>query len=78
MFLSDGVGMGRGERGKTHIVVKVHEVRHDPDIGVVDPSLADDFLQNVTQPSREDEDRHIVLMQTVEEMLIAFPDRQQT
>lgn len=71
--------MSRGaEACRTHIVVEVHEVGDDLDVGVVDSGLADDFLQDVTKASGEDEDRHIVLMQPVEELLIAFPDTKQT
>lgn len=71
--------MSRGaEACRTHIVVEVHEVGDDLDVGVVDSGLADDFLQDVTKASGEDEDRHVVLMQPVEELLIAFPDTKQT
>lgn len=71
--------MSRGaEACRTHIVVEVHEVGDDLDVGVVDSGLADDFLQDVTKAGGEDEDRHIVLMQPVEELLIAFPDTKQT
>lgn len=63
---------------RTHVVVEVHEVGDDLDVGVVDSGLADDFLQDVAQAGGEDEDRHIVLLQAVEELLKAFPDTQQT
>lgn len=59
---------------RTYVVIKVHEVGDDLDVRVVDASLADDFLQHVAQPSREDEDRHAVLLQAVEELLVAVPE----
>lgn len=58
----------------THVLVKVHEVGDDFDVGVVDSGLADDFLQDVAQASGEDEDRHVVLMQAVEELLETIPE----
>lgn len=62
------------DRGvRTHIVIKVHEVGDHLDVGVVDASLVDDLLQHITQPSREDEDGHVVLLQAVEELLVAVP-----
>lgn len=45
---------------------------------MVDSGLTDDFLQDVAQASGEDEDRHIVLLEAVEELLIAFPESEQT
>lgn len=42
---------------------------------MVDSGLADDFLQDVAEAGGEDEDRHIVLLQAVEELLKAFPDK---
>lgn len=58
---------------KTHIVIKVHEVGDHLDVGVVHSSLADDFLQDVAQTGGEDEDRDVVLLQAVKELLEAFP-----
>lgn len=60
-------------RSRTYVVVKVHEVGDHLDVGVVDPGLADDLLQHVSQPRREDEDGHAVLLQAVEELLVAVP-----
>lgn len=40
---------------------------------MVDPSLVDDLLQHVSQPGRENEDGHAVLLQAVEELLVAVP-----
>lgn len=68
----------REEACRTHIVVEVHEVGDDFDVGVVDAGLVDDFLQDITQACREDEDRHFVLMQAVKELLIAVPEREDT
>lgn len=62
----------------THILVKVHEVGDDFDVGVVDSGLVDDFLQDVAKASGEDEDRHIVLMQAVKELLEAIPEAKNT
>lgn len=62
---------------KTHVVVEVHEVGDDLDVGVVDSGLADDFLQDVAQTGREDEDGNVVLLQAVKELLKAFPESQQ-
>lgn len=62
---------------KTHVVVEVHEVGDDLDVGVVDSGLADDFLQDVAQTGREDEDGDVVLLQAVKELLKAFPESQQ-
>lgn len=56
----------------TYFVIKVHEVRDDLDIRVVNASLADDFLQHIPQTRRENEDRHVVLVQAIKELLISF------
>lgn len=45
---------------------------------MVDASLVDDLLQHVTQPSREDEDGHVVLLQAVEKLLVAVPVKHNT
>lgn len=58
----------------THVVVKVHEVGNHLYVGVVDPSLPDDLFQDVAQAGRKDEDGHVVLVESVEELLVAFPD----
>lgn len=58
---------------RTHIFIKVHEVGDDLDVGVVDSGLMENFLQDVSQAGREDEDRYVVLVQPVEELLKAFP-----
>lgn len=63
---------------RTHVFVEVHEVGHDLDVGVVDVGLADDFLQDVTQASREDEDGDVVLLQVFKELQIAIPENKQT
>lgn len=62
---------------RTHIIIKVHEVGDDLDVGVVDSSLADDFFEDVAQASREDEDRHVMLLQAIKELLKAFPETKQ-
>lgn len=58
----------------THVVVKVHEVGDHFDVGVVNPGLSDDLLQDVAQAGREDEDGYVVLVEAVKELLVAFPD----
>lgn len=57
----------------THIVVKVHEVGHNFDIGVVDTSLSDDFLQDISQTRWEDKHWNAVLLKPVKELLKPFP-----
>ena len=64
--------MAVGSQG-THIVVKVHEVGDHLDVGEVNPSLSDDLLQHVPQTRREDEHGHTVLLEPVEEVLVALP-----
>lgn len=76
--LSDCHRSRGAEANRTHIIIEIHEVGDDLDVGVVDSGLADDFLQHVTQASRKDEDRNIVLMQAVKELLVAFPDTKKT
>lgn len=45
---------------------------------MVDPGLVDDLLQDVAQAGGEDEDGDVVLLQAVEELLVAFPETQHT
>ena len=56
-----------------HRLVKVHVVRDDLDVGVEDTCLADHLFQHVPQPRREDEQGDSVLVEAVEELLVAFP-----
>lgn len=58
---------------KTYIVIKVHKVGHHFDIGVVDTSLSDNFLQHISQTCWKDKHWNAVLLQSVEELLIPFP-----
>lgn len=57
---------------KTYIVIEVHEVGNDLDVGVINGRLAHDFLKDISKTGREDEDRHVVLMQAIEELLITL------
>lgn len=59
--------------GETHRFIEVHVVGEDVDVGVEDPGLANHLFQNVPDPSREDEQGHIVLVQMVEEELESVP-----
>lgn len=56
----------------THRLVKVHVVGEDFDVGVEDLGLADHLLQHVSDAGGEDEQRDAVLVQVVEEELVAF------
>lgn len=62
----------------THRFIKVHVVGEDFDVGVEDPRLANDLFQNVSDASREDEQRDVALVQVVEEELEAVSVRTQT
>lgn len=75
-FSSHEIELKRKRKNLTYVVIKVHEVGHDLDVGVVDSGLADDFLQDVAQTGGEDEDGHVVLLQAVKELLKAFPENQ--
>lgn len=58
---------------RTHIDIKVHEVGHHFDIGVVDTSLFDNFLQHISQTRWKDKHWNAVRLQSVKELLIPFP-----
>lgn len=62
----------------TYRFIKVHIVGEDFDVGVEDPSLANHLFEDVSYPSREDEQRDAVLMQVVEEELVPFPVKTST
>lgn len=57
----------------THRLIKVHVVGDDLDIWVEDLSLAYHLFQDVSYSSREDEQGDAVLIQVVEEILVAVP-----
>lgn len=58
--------------------IKVHVVGEDFDIGVEDPRLVNNLFQNVSYPSREDEQWDIVLVQMVKKELVAIPIKTKT
>lgn len=73
----------RGDRivvcgAATHRLIKVHVVGEDFDVGVEDAGLVNNLFQDVSNPSREDEQRDAVLMQVVEEELVALPVKTST
>lgn len=57
----------------THTLIKVHVIGDDVDVGMENPSLADHLFQDVSYPSREDEQGDAVLMQVVKEELVVLP-----
>lgn len=57
----------------THRLVEVHVVGEDFDVGVEDVKVSNHLLQDVSDPSREDEQGDVVLVQLVEEELVAIP-----
>lgn len=57
----------------THCLIKVHVVGEDFDIGMEDTRLADHLLQDVSDPSREDEEGDANLIKVVKEHLEPFP-----
>lgn len=63
---------------ETHRFIKVHVVGEHFDVGVEDPRLANNLLQNVSNPSREDEQWDTVLVQMVKEELEAIPVKTKT
>lgn len=56
----------------TYMFIKIHEIGNHFDIGMVDPSLVDDFLKNVPNPSRKYEHRNIMFTEFIKEVLISF------
>lgn len=62
----------------TYRFIKVHVVGEDFDVGVEDPGLANHLFEDVSYPSREDEERDAVLMQVVKEELVALPVKTST
>lgn len=56
----------------TYMFIKIHEIGNHFDIRMVDPSLVDDFLKNVPNPSRKYEHRNIMFTEFIKEVLISF------
>lgn len=56
----------------TYMFIKIHEIGNHFDIRMVDPSLVDDFLKNVSNPSRKYEHRNIMFTKFIKEVLISF------
>lgn len=56
----------------TYIFIKIHEIGNHFDIRMVDPSLVDNFLKNVPNPSRKYEHRNIMFTELIKEVLISF------
>lgn len=59
-----------------HVVVKIHVVGYDVDVGMEHLHLPDDFFQDVANASREDEQGDVVLVQGVEESPVPLPERE--
>lgn len=62
----------------THSFVKVHVVGENLDVRMENARLEDDLFQNVSDAGGEDEQRDAVLVQVVEEELVALPVREPT
>lgn len=58
-----------------HIFIKVHVVRHNVDIGVEYLHLSDNFFQDITNARGKDEEGNAVLVEGVEERLVALPEK---
>lgn len=56
----------------TYVFIKIHEIGNHFDIRMVDPSLVDNFLKNVPNPSRKDEHRNIMFTELIKEVLVSF------
>lgn len=63
----------KGGCGPTHSLVKVHVVGDDVDVGMEDVVLSDHFLQDVSNTSREDQQRNLVLSETFKKHFVAVP-----
>lgn len=61
-----------------HSFIKVHVVGDNLDVGMKHPRLEDDLFQNVSDAGGEDEQRDAVLVQVVEEELVALPVKEHT
>lgn len=55
-------------------MVKVHVVGDDVHIRMEDMVLSDHLLQDVSNTGWEDQQRHLVLSQTVKKDFVAFPE----
>lgn len=60
--------------GQTHSPVEVHVVGDDADIGMEDVVLLNHLLQDVSNTSWEDQQRDLVLLQTVKKHFVAVPE----
>lgn len=59
----------------SYIVIKIHEVGHDFDIGMINTSLTDNLLEYIADARRKYEHRDTVLLELIKEILISFPAR---
>ena len=55
-------------------MVEVHVVGDDVDIGMEDMVLSDHFLQHIANASREDQQRDLVLGQSVKKHFVVVPE----
>ena len=62
----------------THRLIEVHVVGEDVNVGVEDIGLPNHLFQDVSYPSREDEQRDVVLVQVVKKELVAVPVKAST
>lgn len=65
-------------RGQTHSLVKVHVVGDDVDIWMEDVVLLDHLFQDVSNTSREDQQRDLLLRQMVKKHFVAVPNETHT
>lgn len=59
----------------THVLIEIHVVGHDVDVGVQHFHLADDLLQDIPDARGEDEKGDVILVEGVEERLVALPGK---
>lgn len=62
------------KRGQTHSLIEVHVVGDDLDVGMEDVVLLNHLLQDVSDAGREDQQRDLLLRQTVEKHFVAIPE----
>lgn len=63
----------KAQCGQTHSLVKVHVVGDDVDIGMEDEVLSNHLLQDISNTGREDQQRDLLLRQTVKKHFVAAP-----
>lgn len=62
-------------RAVAHVLVEIHVIGHDVDVGVEHFHLADNLFQHVPDARGEDEKRDVILVEGVEERLVALPGK---